>query len=219
MFSAIGRPPVILDRFGRSAKKVVAPTYKFPHGTVASSTFDTTSTSTLNLDLSDTSGFGENAFHTIAEAYNKPHSFNNNKDIILHTLAKLNTESGGIVQSKDIIQMLCHFVAEGVNLNWHNYDGHHPLSAFICYKYQRGNETGATLAEYIAVLLWKDGQYGEPNNINVDMLNGNGATALHEAAIRGEWEAVQTLIRAGANVNTRLCRSDATLIQFPLRTY
>jgi hypothetical protein len=175
--------------------------------------FDTSSSSTLSLEQSDVPEFGDNAYHTIAEAYNKPHSFDNNtRDTILHSLAKLNTESGGIVHTKDIIQFLRHFVTEGVNLNWHNRDGHHPLSAFICYKGRRGSETGATLVEYLDALLWKDGKTGELNNINVNMVNGRGATALYEAAVRGEWESVQSLIRARANVNARLCRSDTHVI-------
>jgi ankyrin repeat protein len=42
------------------------------------------------------------------------------------------------------------------------------------------------------------------NKINVDMMNRRGATALHEAACRGQWECVKLLIEAGANVNARL---------------
>lgn len=99
-----------------------------------------------------------------------------------------------------------------VNLNWHNRDGHHPMSAFICNQNLRGNETGATLAKYIEYLLWKDDKHRDRNFINVDMMNRRGATALYEAAIRAQSLSVHSLIEAGANVNA--CLRSVIFLQF-----
>jgi len=107
------------------------------------------------------------------------------------------------MQKNDIIQDLRQFVRKGVNLNRHNRDGHHPLAAFICNQDFRGSETGATMAKYIDILLWKGGKHGDHNDINVNMMSRNGATALHEAAIQAQSDTVRSLIEAGANVNAR----------------
>jgi ankyrin repeat protein len=151
---------------------------------------------------------GKDVLQTIKNACEDPYSFDKKtKDTILHWLSE-NAQSIGNLQMNDIIQGLQDIVAQGVNLNWHNRDGHHPLSAFICNQKLRGSETGATLAKYIESLLWKDGKHGDRNFINVDMMNRRGATALYEAAIRAQSHSVRSLIEAGANVNARLSRRD-----------
>jgi ankyrin repeat protein len=131
------------------------------------------------------------------------------KDNALHSLARVNTH--GDARRYPIADLLKFFVSSGVNLNHHNREGHHPLSAFICYQYMRsendGDETGATTAEFLKIMLSKTGKLGrrdDLNKINVDMMNRRGATALHEAACCGQWECVKLLIEAGANMNARL---------------
>jgi hypothetical protein len=50
------------------------------------------------------------------------------------------------------------------------------------------------------------------------MMNRRGATAVYEAAIRAQSDAVQRLIEAGANVNARLSKDDtnAFTVDLPL---
>lgn len=76
------------------------------------------------------------------------------------------------------------------------------------------DETGATTAKFLKIMLSKTGKLGSKddlNKINVDMMNRRGATALHEAACRGQWECVNLLIEAGANVNARLSMSHSAI--------
>jgi len=108
-----------------------------------------------------------------------------------------------------MIKRLRYFITKGVNLNWHNNEGQTPLIAFICNQKLRGDETGATLAKYVDTFVWKGdkwkaGKHGDRNNINIDMMNRRGATALHEASVGAHFAVVCTLIQAGANVNARL---------------
>ena len=63
------------------------------------------------------------------------------------------------------------------------------------------------MAKYIDILLWKGGKHGDRNDINVNMMSRNGATALHEAAIQAQSDTVRSLIEAGANVNARLSKT------------
>lgn len=136
------------------------------------------------------------------------------KDGALHALSRVNMEDEEASSQRiNILQYLKDFVSKGVNLNHHNRDGDHPLSAFICNRNQRtedqGIETGPTTAKFLEVLLWKNGKRGtssDLNNINVDMMNRRGATALYEAATRAQPESVRSLIEAGANVNARLSK-------------
>jgi ankyrin repeat protein len=138
-----------------------------------------------------------NAYNTIVQAHENPHYVDRTtKDTIFHALSR--------VKNNDILQYLGHFVPRGINLNRHNRDGHHPLTAFICNEEVRADETGASMSKYIDSLIWKDSKRRIRNDINVDMMNRRGATALYEAAIRAQSDSVRSLIEAGANVNARL---------------
>jgi ankyrin repeat protein len=136
------------------------------------------------------------------------------KDGALHALSRVNVEDEeAVAQEIDIMQCLKDFVSKEVNLNRHNRDGDHPLSAFIRNRDQRredqGNETGPTTAKFLEVLLWKTSKRGtlnDLNDINVDMMNRRGATALYEAATLAQPESVRSLIEAGANVHARLSK-------------
>lgn len=163
------------------------------------------------------SEMGRDVLNTIKKAREDPNSFNKRtKDTILHWLSE-NAQSTGTFQMNDIIRGLRDLVAQGVNLNWHNREGHHPLSAFICNQKLRGNEMGVILAKFIESLLWKIGKHGDRNFINVNMMNRRGATALCEAAIRAQLDSVRSLIEAGANVNARLSEYDTYLLPICLR--
>ncbi len=124
---------------------------------------------------------------------------NKTKDTIIHALSRVNEKSKDNVQGQDIIEYLRLFVEQGEKFNWHNRDGHHPLSALVCNQ---------TLARYIDHLLWKDPSRRVRNDINVDMMNRRGATALYEAATRAQLDCVQSLIEAKANVNFHLGTCD-----------
>jgi ankyrin repeat protein len=137
----------------------------------------------------------------IVEAQNNPHYVDGTtKDTILHALSIVS------MQSHEIFRYLQEFVSKDVNLNRHNRDGHHPLAAFICNQSFRGSETGATMAKYIDILLWKGGKHGDRSDINVNMMSRNGATALYEAAVQAQLDTVRSLIEAGANVNARISK-------------
>ncbi len=134
----------------------------------------------------------------IVEAQNNPHYVDGTtKDTVLHALSIVS------MQHHEIMRYLRQFVLGDVNLNRHNCEGHHPLLAFICNQSFRVSETGATMAKYIDILLWKGGKHGDLTDINVNMMSRNGTTALYEAAIRAQSDAVRSLIEAGANVNAR----------------
>jgi ankyrin repeat protein len=180
----------------------------------AADTFNTINTSPPELDSPEMSEWQRNllkqmnAYNTWVEAHKNPHYIDSiTKDTVMHALSRVNVQSRGVMQKNDIIQDLRQFVTKGVNLNWHNRDGHHPLAAFICNQDFRGSETGATMAKYIDILLWKGGKHGDRNDINVNMMSRNGATALHEAAIQAQSDTVRSLIEAGANVNARLSKT------------
>jgi ankyrin repeat protein len=187
----------------------------------AADTFNTINTSPHELESPEMSTWQRkplkqmNAYNTIVKAHKNPHYVDSTtKDTVLHALSRVNVQSRGIMQKNDIIQDLLQFVTRGVNLNRHNRDGHHPLAAFICNQGFRGSETGATMAKYIDILLWKGGKHGDRNDINVNMMNRDGATALYEAAIQAQSDSVRSLIEAGANVNARLSKTDP--IHLPL---
>jgi hypothetical protein len=166
---------------------------------------DTMGTSSFDLEVSGTSKWS-NPFDAILKAHENPHSTDMiTKDTVLHALSKVNVQTKGSMRSSDIINYLRSFVSKGVNLNWHNADGQTPLTAFICNKYFRGSETGATLAKYIDA-LWKDDGHVIHNDINVDMMNRRGATALYEAAVQALSDPVRSLLEAGANPNARLSK-------------
>jgi ankyrin repeat protein len=60
------------------------------------------------------------------------------------------------------------------------------------------------MSKYLDALLWKNSKERNSNNINVNMKDREGATALYCAAIRGRPDSTRSLIEAGANVNARL---------------
>lgn len=94
-----------------------------------------------------------------------------------------------------------YFIAKGVDLNAHNREGSHPLKSFICDRPWDENETGATMSKYLDTILWKDQSSRTRNEVNVDMKDREGLTALYHAAVRGRPDSVRSLIEAGANVN------------------
>lgn len=210
----------VLNRFGQSAKDIRSSDYKYPQTLTAASTFKTPGTTTPDLDNSTSEWERsrckqEMAYTTIAEARNDTNYVHRmTKDGALHALSRVNVEDEeAIAQKINIMDHLKYFVSKGVNLNHHNRDGDHPLSAFICNQDQRredqGIEAGPTTAKFLEVLLWKTSKRGtlsDLNNINVDMMNRRGATALYEAATRAQPESVRSLIEAGANVNARLSK-------------
>lgn len=63
------------------------------------------------------------------------------------------------------------------------------------------------MSKYLDLILWKNIKEHLHNNINVDMKDREGATALHCAAVRGRPDPTRSLIEAGANVNARLGNS------------
>jgi hypothetical protein len=174
----------------------------------AAETFNTIGRSTRDLESSGMSKWEKNVLRQmdarnilIVEAQNNPHYVDGTtKDTILHALSIVS------MQSHEIIRYLREFVLKDVNLNRHNRDGHHPLAAFICNQGFRGSETGATMARYIDILLWKGGKHGDRSDINVNMMSRNGTTALYEAAVRAQSDTVRSLIEAGANVNARISK-------------
>jgi ankyrin repeat protein len=182
----------------------------------AADTFSTINTSPPDLESPDMSSEWErkllkqmNAYNTIVKAHKNPHYIDSKtKDTVLHALSRVNVQSRGAMQKNDIIQDLRQFVTRGVNLNRHNRDGHHPLAAFICNQDFRGSETGATMAKYIDILLWKGGKHGDCNDINVNMMTRSGSTALCEAAVQAQSDTVRSLIEAGANANARLSKTN-----------
>lgn len=124
-------------------------------------------------------------------------------DNIWHALAKL-----ALPRNK----MLCriqNFLSEDVDLNLPNKAGEYPLIAFIQNRPSfkpEDDETEAQRSEYLETLMWKDPRAETliPNQINVNIRDRSGATALYHAAIRGLSDTVRSLIEAGANVNARL---------------
>jgi ankyrin repeat protein len=172
----------------------------------AADTFNTIGTSPSNLEPSGISEWKQKTYDIMIMAHHNPHYVDSTtKDTILHALSRVSVQSG-VMQENDIIQYLRQLVTEGVNLNRHNREGHHPLAAFICNQDFQESERGATVAKYIDILLGKGGENGGRNDINIDMMSRNGATALYEAAIQAQLETVRSLIKAGANVNARLSR-------------
>jgi len=198
-----------LDRLGKSAKDIRPPTYQYSQTMFAADTFNIIGTSPPEFESSGTSKWEQNilkqmsAYNTLVNAHRNPHYVDREtKDTVLHALSRVWVD--GVMRRNDIMEDLQYFVSKGVNLNWLNRDGHHPLAAFICNQDFRGSETGATLAKYIEILVWKDGKYADRNDININMMTRNGTTALYEAAVRAHVDCVRALIEAGANVNARI---------------
>jgi ankyrin repeat protein len=207
-FTQSGFPPIVLDRFGSLAipkdPSWWTEIIDFPRNPAE----DTVSPSSLYLEELGTE-WEDNIYDPIIQAYKNPESFNRKtKDTILHVLSRVNVELSGSIKSSDVIKYIRDFVANGANRNWHNAEGQTPLTAFVSNKDSRGSETGATMTKYLEVLLSKKSESVQHNEFNIDMMNRRGATALYEAAIRGQAHSVRSLIEAGANVNARLSKPE-----------
>jgi hypothetical protein len=134
----------------------------------------------------------------IAKAHQQPRYIDpETGDNVVHALSRLKSRN-------DILLYLECFIPRGVDLNLHNRQGQHPLLSFICDRSWEESETGATISKYLDALLWKNSKERISNNINVNMKDRNGATALYCAAIHGRPDSIRSLIEAGANVNARL---------------
>jgi hypothetical protein len=118
-------------------------------------------------------------------------------DNVVHALSRLR-------DGHDILENLECFIQKDIDLNLHNREGEPPLISFICNRSWEECETGATMSKYLDSILWKNFKERLRNNINVDMKDRKGATALHCAAVRGRPDSTRSLIEAGANVNVRL---------------
>lgn len=149
-------------------------------------------------------------------------------DNVLHALARLKSSNDTLLRlehfnSRDnnsslykregnqILLNIEYFIQRGIDLNLHNKEGSHPLKSFICDRPAEETETGATKSKYIDAILWKDCMERVSNDINVNMKNREGDTALHCAAVRGRPDSVRSLIAAGANVNARSGKLPAKL--------
>jgi len=107
-------------------------------------------------------------------------------------------------------------VLKDVNLNLQNSQKICPLTAFIRERPFNGvdaDETGAILSMYLDALLWKDPRQRIPNRININARDGEGATALYHAAVRGRPDSVRSLVEAGANVNARIGKSTSSTLE------
>ena len=160
--------------------------------------------------------------HTIVvEARHEPtHIDLETGDNVFHALSKLESKSDvlfnlDLLKPKDtnlnlhnregnyILLNLEYFISKGADLGLFNHEGNHPLKSFICDRPWDESETGATMSKYLDTILWKDLKERIKNNVNVNMKDREGATALHCAAVRGRPDSVRSLIEAGANVNAR----------------
>lgn len=141
-------------------------------------------------------------------------------DNVLHALSRLKSSNDTLLnlahfdspdatmkpqnrEGNQVLLNLEHFVPRGVDLNLQNREGDYPLKSFICDRPWEDNETGATMSKYLDAMLWKSLKQRVKNNINVNLKDREGSTALHCAAVRGRPDSVRSLIEAGANVNAR----------------
>jgi hypothetical protein len=212
IFSDAGFSSTVLNRFGQTAEDVIPLKYDC-HGQV--------------IDGNSTHGFHDINDHTEAEEAITCNSLildewraNHLKQIQAHAIiAKahqqpryIDPETGNNVvhalsrlkSRNDILLYLECFIPRSVDLNLHNREGKPPLLSFICDRPWEESETGATMSKYLDALLWKNSKGRSSNNINVNMKDREGATALYCAAIRGRPDSIRSLIEAGANVNARL---------------
>ena len=141
-------------------------------------------------------------------------------DNVLHALSRLKSSNDTLLwlehfysrdnnaglykrEGNQILLNIKYFIQKGINLNLYNREGSHPLKSFICDRPSEENETGATRSKYLDAILWKDCMERVSNDVNVNMKDREGATALHSAAVLGRPDSVRSLITAGANVNAR----------------
>lgn len=135
-------------------------------------------------------------------------------DNALHALSYIRFPHNGS-HMKILSKIRAFVLKDGVDLNLQNREQESPLTAIICNRPFQGmesDETGATMSKYLDALLWRDSLRRIPNNINVNMRNRKGATALYYAAIRGRPDSVRSLIEAGANANARLSKWSSTFL-------
>jgi hypothetical protein len=126
---------------------------------------------------------------------------------VFHALSRLPS------QKNDILSNLINFIKKGANLNLHNFNGCHPLFSFISDRPSEDSETGAAMCRYLDALLWRDSRHLISNNINVNMKNREGETALFGAAVRARPDSVRSLITAGASVNARSGMMDSQKVR------
>ncbi|KAF4622728.1 hypothetical protein G7Y89_g14300 [Cudoniella acicularis] len=142
---------------------------------------------------------GDNVIHALSR-------LKASNDVLLHLDQFNSKEINRNLHNREgnyILLNLQHFIPRGVDLNLHNRKGVHPLKSFICDRPCEEAETGATMSKYLDAILWKDHKGRVSNDVNVNMKDREGATALHSAAVRGRPDSVRSLIDAGANVNAR----------------
>lgn len=221
----------VRDRFGRTAEDVVPLIYDC-HGQVIETDHRHSSQSSnenfvetragmtcedmLAAELRSQQVKQIKAQDIVLQARHQPTYVDPSNDNILHALSRLKAGNDTLLslgfnandsnfqrQGNLILLSLEYFIPRGVDLNLHNLDGCFPLKAFVCERPWEDAETGATLSRYIDAILWKDSKARVPNNINVNLKDREGATALHAAASRGKPDSVRSLIEAGGNVNAR----------------
>lgn len=213
IFSDAGFSSTVLNRFGQTAEDVVPLKYDC-HGQLIDASpipdFHDINDSTDEAEEVVTCNdliLGEWRAHhpkqiqaqaIIAKAHLQPRYIDpETGDNVVHALSRLKSRN-------NILLYLECFVPRGVDLNLHNREGQHPLLSFICDRWWEESETGATISKYLDALLWKNIKERNRNNINVNMKDREGATALYCAAIRGQPDSIRSLIEAGASVNARL---------------
>lgn len=204
LFSDSGYLPTVPNRFGKTANDVVPLMYD-SHGHLIDinpkeyfHTVDETAEETVIL-----AEYGSRHLELlksniiIDQAYKEPKYIDpETGDTVVHALSRLNP-------SGDIISWLEYFVKRDVDLNLHNREGKYPLMSFICNRPWEESETGATMSKYLDAIIWKNPKERIKNNINVNMRDREGITALHGVAIRGRPDSTRSLIEAGGNVNAR----------------
>src|SRR5450432_2184708 len=206
-FTDAGYPATTLDRFCKTAKDVLpVDYYRFTDSRIDLATFDTKipveddgmKPHPCGVDWQVEYQKQVDAEATIRIAWENNTCYVDNKtgDSALNALSRVNP------QMYDVLLHLLHFVQNGADVNLHNRDGNHPLASFTSER-PFENETGATKAMYLDALLWKDQKLRVRTNINVNMKNRTGETALHNAAVRARLDSVRSLIEADANVNAR----------------
>ncbi|RDL38675.1 uncharacterized protein BP5553_03015 [Venustampulla echinocandica] len=204
LFRDSGYFPTVLDRFGKSANDVLPLIYDC-HGQVVDpnpnkyihAIEETAEESVILAECGSRHLELFKANKIIEHAYKEPKYIDpDTGDTVVHALSRLNP-------SDDIISWLEYFVSRDVDLNLHNRQGKYPLISFIGDRPWEESETGATMSKYLDAIIWKNPKERIKNNINVNMRDRQGATALHGVAIRGRPDSTRSLIEAGANVNAR----------------
>jgi ankyrin repeat protein len=122
-------------------------------------------------------------------------------DNVWHALARLALPRNFLLSS------IQDYLWKDVDLNLPNNNGEYPLITFIRSRPKpEDDETDAQRSKYLETLMWKDSRpyIRIPSQINVNIRDRSGASALYHAVIRGQSDSVRSLIERGANVNARL---------------